>query len=55
LKPRQIVFKKGRYPGLLAELAESFDIMIKVEVREFRLKRIIDGLEKEDAKREKSA
>ncbi|UCE53559.1 MAG: hypothetical protein JSV31_30705 [Desulfobacterales bacterium] len=35
--------KKRRYPGLLAELAESFDMMIKVKVREFRLKQIMTG------------
>ena len=39
--------KKGRYPGLLSELAESFGMMmVKVEAREFRLKEIIEVLEK---------
>jgi hypothetical protein len=39
--------KKGRYPGLLAELAESFGMMmVKVEAREFRLKQTIEELEK---------
>jgi hypothetical protein len=38
--------KKGRYPGVLSELAESFGMMmVKVEAREFRLKEIIDELE----------
>ena len=39
--------KKGRYPGILAELAESFGMMlVKVEAREFGLKQMIDDLEK---------
>jgi len=38
--------KKGRYPGFLSELAESFGMMmVKVEAREFRLKEIIQQLE----------
>ncbi len=38
--------KKGRYPGFLSELAESFGMMmVKVEAREFRLKQIIEELE----------
>lgn len=38
--------KKGRYPGVLSELAESFGMMmVKVEAREFRLKEIIEELE----------
>ena len=38
--------KKGRYPGILSELAESFGMMmVKVEAREFRLKQIIEELE----------
>ena len=38
--------KKGRYPGILCELAESFGMMtVKVEAREFRLKQIIEELE----------
>ena len=42
--------KKGRYPGLLAELAESFGMMmVKVEAREYRLKQAIDELEKAKA------
>ena len=43
--------KKGRYPGFLSELAESFGMMmVKVEAREFRLKEIIKELEKVEAK-----
>jgi hypothetical protein len=39
--------KTGRYPGILTELAESFGMMmIKVEARDFRLKQIIEELEK---------
>lgn len=39
--------KKGRYPSLLAELAESFGMMmVKLEAREFRLKQIIEELQK---------
>jgi hypothetical protein len=38
--------KKGRYPGVLSELAESFGMMmVKVEAREFRLKEMIEELE----------
>ena len=38
--------KKERYPSILAELAESFGMMmVKVEAREFRLKEIIEELE----------
>ena len=43
--------KKGRYPGFLSELAESFGMMmVKIEAREFRLKQIIEELEKAKAK-----
>ena len=43
--------KKGRYPGVLSELAESFGMMmVKVEAREFRLKEIIEELEQARAK-----
>ena len=42
--------KKGRYPGVLTELAESFGMMmVKVEAREFRLKEIIEELEQAQA------
>ena len=35
--------KKGRYPGILSELAESFGMMmVKVEAREFQLKETIE-------------
>jgi hypothetical protein len=45
--------KKGRYPGFLAELAESFGMMlVKVEAREFRLKQTIEELEETKAKLE---
>ena len=45
--------KKGRYPSFLAELAESFGMMlVKVEAREFRLKQTIEELEKTKAKLE---
>ena len=43
--------KKGRYPAFLAELAESFGMMlVKVEAREFRLKQTIEELEETKAK-----
>ena len=43
--------KKGRYPGVLSELAESFGMMmVKVEAREFRLKEMIEELEEARAK-----
>ncbi len=46
--------KKGRYPSFLAELAESFGMMlVKVEAREFRLKQIIADLEQGKAGRQK--
>jgi vacuolar-type H+-ATPase subunit I/STV1 len=45
--------KKGRYPGLLAELAESFGMMlVKVEAREFERVQIIEELEAAKAKLE---
>ena len=38
--------KKGRYPSVLAELAESFGMMmVKLEAREFRLKQMIEELQ----------
>ena len=40
--------KKYKYPALLAELAESFGMMmVKVEAREFQLHQTIADLEKE--------
>jgi len=43
--------KKGRYPGIFSELAESFGMMmVKVEAREFRLNQIIEDLEPTRAK-----
>ncbi|MEJ2363877.1 MAG: hypothetical protein P8075_16075 [Deltaproteobacteria bacterium] len=45
--------KKGRYPSFLAELAESFGMMlVKVEAREFRLSQMIEELEKAKAELE---
>jgi hypothetical protein len=45
--------KKGRYPSILAELAESFGMMlVKVEAREFERLQIIDELEAAKAKLE---
>jgi hypothetical protein len=45
--------KKGRYPSILAELAESFGMMlVKVEAREFERIEIIDELETAKAKLE---
>ena len=42
--------KKGRYPSFLAELAESFGMMlVKIEAREFEHSRIIEELEKTKA------
>ena len=42
--------KKERYPGVLSELAESFGMMmVKVEAREFKLKQIIEELERAKA------
>ena len=42
--------KRGRYPGVLSELAESFGMMmVKVEAREFRLKEIIEDMEQANA------
>ena len=39
--------KDNRYPGLFTELAESIGMMmVKVEAREFRMKQIIEELEK---------
>lgn len=41
---------KGRYPSFLAELAESFGMMlVKVEAREFERSRFIEELEKTKA------
>ena len=45
--------KKGRYPSILAELAESFGMMlVKVEAREFERVHIIDELETAKSKLE---
>ncbi|MGD2268996.1 MAG: hypothetical protein PVI06_01240 [Desulfobacterales bacterium] len=43
--------KKGRYPSFLAELAESFGMMlVKVEAREYRLKQTIEELQETKAR-----
>jgi hypothetical protein len=40
--------KTNRYPGIFADLAESFGMMmVKLEAREFHLKQIIEAPEKE--------
>ena len=45
--------KKGRYPSILAELAESFGMMlVKVEAREFERVHMIDELETAKARLE---
>ena len=45
--------KKGRYPSFLADLAESFGMMlVKFEAREYRLKQTIEDLEETKAKLE---
>jgi len=39
--------KKGRYPSFLADLAESFGMMlVKVEAREYKLRQTIEELER---------
>ena len=43
--------KTDRYPGIFTELAESFGMMmVKVELREIRLKQIIEELNETKAK-----
>lgn len=45
--------KKNRYPGLFAELSESFGMMmVKVEAREFELEQTIEALKKANNKLE---
>ncbi len=45
--------KKGRYPSFLADLAESFGMMlVKFEAREFQLKQTIEELETAQARLE---
>jgi hypothetical protein len=45
--------KTQRYPSLFSELAESFGLMMtKLEAREFRLKQMIEDLEKANAKKQ---
>jgi len=44
--------KTERYPSLFSELAESFGMMMtKLEAREFRLKQMIEDLEKDKFKK----
>ena len=43
--------KRERYPSLLADLAESFGMMmVKIEAREFKMKQMVDELEQAKAK-----
>jgi hypothetical protein len=45
--------KTQRYPSLFSELAESFGMMVtKLEAREYRLKQMIEDLEKANAKKQ---
>ncbi|MDF1593320.1 MAG: hypothetical protein P1P89_17540 [Desulfobacterales bacterium] len=45
--------KKNRYPGLFAELSESFGMMmVKVEAREFELAQAIEALKESNGKLE---
>ncbi len=45
--------KTQRYPSLFSDLAESFGMMMtKLEAREFRLKQVIEELEKVKSKTE---
>jgi hypothetical protein len=41
--------KTQRYPGIFAELAESFGMMmVKLEAREYQLKQKVEALKKEE-------
>ena len=43
--------KRERYPSLLADLAESFGMMmVKIEAREFKMKQVVEELEQVRAK-----
>ena len=43
--------KRQRYPSLLADLAESFGMMmVKIEAREFKMKQMLEELEQARAK-----
>ena len=45
--------KKNRYPGVFAELSESFGMMmVKIEAREFELEQVIEALKKANRKLE---
>ncbi len=42
--------KRERYPSLLADLAESFGMMmVKIEAREFKMKQMVEELEQTKA------
>ena len=42
--------KRERYPSLLADLAESFGMMmVKIEAREFKMKQMVEELEQAKA------
>ncbi|MDJ0811080.1 MAG: hypothetical protein QNJ48_04110 [Desulfobacterales bacterium] len=43
--------KRERYPSLLADLAESFGMMmVKIEAREFKMKQMVEEIEKAKSK-----
>jgi hypothetical protein len=43
--------KRERYPSLLADLAESFGMMmVKIEAREFKMKQMVEELEQAKAR-----
>ncbi len=43
--------KRERYPSLLADLAESFGMMmVKIEAREFKMKQMVEELEQARSK-----
>ncbi|MDJ0802826.1 MAG: hypothetical protein QNI89_01025 [Desulfobacterales bacterium] len=43
--------KRERYPSLLADLAESFGMMmVKIEAREFKMKQMVEELEQAKTK-----
>ena len=51
-KPFELA-KTQRYPSLFSDLAESFGMMMtKLEAREYRLKQVIEELEREKSKKE---
>ena len=43
--------KRERYPSLLADLAESFGMMmVKIEAREYKMKQVVEELEQAKSK-----